>query len=82
MIGHTKGQTVLPLPVLYENNDGAAITKEKIHILEDSVVTWSIQVKKVLMADPDALLKAHTIHIAFVTMRLGWKDISRTFDGG
>lgn len=71
MIGHTKGQTVLPLPVLNENDSSLRTTKQKIHILEDSVVTWSRQIKKVLMADPDALLKVHPLTRHNEKIRLG-----------
>lgn len=62
MIGNTKGQTVLPLPVETSSPEAESRTKpkEKIHILENSIVTWGQQIKKVLLADPDAVLKVLT----------------------
>ena len=57
-LGQTKGQTLLPLPP----SDGAQEEvvlqdKDKIHILESAVVTWTRQIKQVLKADPEAAFK-------------------------
>ncbi len=64
-IGESKGQTVLPLPAAepvqqpqqQQQGDGALKDKDKVHILESAVVTWTKQIKNVLKADPDAAFK-------------------------
>lgn len=56
-IGESKGQTVLPLPVAEAQQDQALKDKDKIHILETAIITWTKQIKNVLKADPDAALK-------------------------
>eukprot|EP00878_Enallax_costatus_P014708 GHUV01015385.1.p1 GENE.GHUV01015385.1~~GHUV01015385.1.p1 ORF type:complete len:890 (+),score=327.73 GHUV01015385.1:1824-4493(+) len=57
-VGELKGQTLLPVPVAdTSQQDQAARDKAKIHILENSVTTWTKQIKAVLKADPDAALK-------------------------
>lgn len=68
MIGNVKGQTVLPLPVEApcETTTARSKAKEKIHILENSIVTWGQQIKKVLKANPDAALKVLYTHFFFI----------------
>lgn len=56
-VGELKGQTLLPVPAAdTQQQDQAAKDKAKIHILENSVTTWTKQIKAVLKADPDAAL--------------------------
>ena len=56
-IGRTEGKTILPLPA-DEDLDEKPITtsKERIHVLEGCLITWTKQVKKVLK-EPEDLLK-------------------------
>ena len=65
----------MPLPVVAEGDKSTS--KEKIHILEDSVVTWSRQIKSVLMADPDAALKVGTIAKRNPSRQRGLRRIRR-----
>lgn len=78
IIGQSKGKTVLPSPasVPLETDDTPNHVKEKVHILESAVVTWSQQIKNVLNADPDAALKVP--HIMFNPMR--YQDIKQAID--
>ncbi len=55
-VGSTKGKTCLPLPPDLSGSS-AADTKERIHLLEGAVITWTKQIKNVLKLDPDGLLK-------------------------
>lgn len=55
-VGSTKGKTCLPLPPDL-TGASAADTKERIHLLEGAVITWTKQIKNVLKLDPDGLLK-------------------------
>jgi dynein heavy chain len=55
-IGQTKGKTLLPLPPAEGASDPAR-DKERIHVLESAVVTWTRQIKNVLKTDPEAVLK-------------------------
>jgi len=55
-IGQTKGKTLLPLPPAEGGSDPAR-DKERIHVLESAVVTWTRQIKNVLKTDPEAVLK-------------------------
>ena len=57
-IGHTKGETLLPLPPLeLPSADKASRDKERVHVLETAVVTWTKQIKNVLKLDPEHILK-------------------------
>ena len=52
-VGHSKGETVLPLPA--EAQLGAGVSdKDHVRFLEAALVTWSQQIKEVLKADPSA----------------------------
>jgi len=55
-VGSTKGKTCLPLPP-EPSGDAAVDTKERIHLLEGAVITWTKQIKNVLKLDPEGLLK-------------------------
>ena len=67
-IGQIKGKTLLPLPPAEgaggEGGDAGAVDtdralrdKDRIHVLESAVVTWTRQIKNVLKLDPEQLFK-------------------------
>ena len=58
-LGQTKGKTCLPLPPMETaNTEGVSVdTKDRIHLLEGAVITWTKQIKNVLKSDPEGLLK-------------------------
>ena len=58
-IGQVKGQTLLPLPPSEITPQEPVVLqdKDKIHILEGAVVTWTRQIKDVLKADSESALK-------------------------
>ncbi|GBG89558.1 hypothetical protein CBR_g49347 [Chara braunii] len=58
-IGQIKGKTLLPLPPseLDGEVDRTPRDKEKIHVLESAIVTWTRQIKNVLKTDPETILK-------------------------
>ncbi len=61
-IGQMKGQTQLPLPPQStmpqaQGSEFSLKDQDKIHILESAIVTWTKQIKNVLKADPDTVLK-------------------------
>ena len=51
-VGHSKGETVLPLPA--NGQADAASDKDHVRFLEAALVTWSQQIKEVLKSDPSA----------------------------
>lgn len=56
MIGLSKGRTLLPLPnKKIINSDGSE--KDKAHIFEGCIVTWTKQIKNVLKLEPEQALK-------------------------
>ena len=58
-IGQTKGMTLLPLPPMeIASADRASKDKERVHVLETAVVTWTRQIKNVLKLDPENVLKS------------------------
>ena len=58
-IGHSKGETLLPLPPMeLPSADRASKDKERVHVLETAVVTWTKQIKNVLKLDPEQVLKS------------------------
>lgn len=58
-IGQTKGKTLLPLPPADgpETGDKTMRDKDRIHVLESAVVTWTRQIKNVLKIEPDQARK-------------------------
>ena len=57
-IGHSKGETLLPLPPMeLPSADRASKDKERVHVLETAVVTWTKQIKNVLKLEPEQELK-------------------------
>lgn len=65
-LGQTNGETCLPLPLtdMGSTGPGASHTtvpsKDKIHLLEGAVITWTKQIKMVLKMDPESRLKLGT----------------------
>ena len=58
-VGHSKGETVLPLPAAGSQDTGAS-DKDHVRFLEAALVTWSQQIKEVLKSDPSSgLLVSH-----------------------
>jgi dynein heavy chain len=58
--GQSQGKTVLPLPpaqMLVADPSGYG-SKDRIHVLETAVVTWTVQIKNVLKMDPEHVLAA------------------------
>jgi dynein heavy chain, axonemal len=55
-VGSTKGKTCLPLPP-EPASEASVDAKERIHLLEGAVITWTKQIKNVLKLDPEGLLK-------------------------
>jgi len=55
-LGQTVGETCLPLPIA--ESSSTSNSKEKIHLLEGAVITWTKQIKHVLRLDPETQLKA------------------------
>lgn len=53
-----KGRTNLPLPPKDITTDTVKSNKDKAHILEASINTWTRQIKNVLKQDPESALKA------------------------
>ena len=57
-IGQMKGKTLLPLPPSEAKEDKSGTKdKDRIHVLESAVVTWTRQIKNVLKTDPETALK-------------------------
>ena len=59
-VGHSKGETVLPLPAEAQLGTGVS-DKDHVRFLEAALVTWSQQIKEVLKADPSAGLLVRSI---------------------
>uniref|UniRef100_A0A0G4GMS7 Dynein-1, subspecies f n=1 Tax=Chromera velia CCMP2878 TaxID=1169474 RepID=A0A0G4GMS7_9ALVE len=55
-VGLMKGRTQLPLPP--SENPEKSSSKERLHVLESAVITWTKQIRHVLKKDPEAALKA------------------------
>jgi len=56
-IGLIKGRTVLPLPPESTTTNEKTNSKDKAHVLEGAIITWTKQIKNVLKQDPEAALK-------------------------
>ena len=57
-VGHLRGDTCLPLPPLDPASMGLLSVKERVHLFEGCVTSWTKQIKAVLKMDPEAQLKA------------------------
>lgn len=74
-IGQVKGRTLLPLPPNDVTSSEKTSSKDKAHILEGAIITWTKQIKNVLKQDPESALKSGnnpepTVEIEF------WKNKS------
>lgn len=56
-IGQIKGRTLLPLPPSDITTSERTSSKDKAHVLESAIITWTKQIKTVLKQDPEAGLK-------------------------
>jgi dynein heavy chain len=56
-IGQIKGRTMLPLPPTKIMKSTTISDKDKAHIFESSIITWSKQIRKVLETEPEQALK-------------------------
>ncbi|CAJ1396873.1 unnamed protein product [Effrenium voratum] len=62
-VGLMKGQTLLPLPPREAVQDGAgqgkanAASKDRVHVLEGAVITWTKQVRYVLKQEPEHVFR-------------------------
>jgi dynein heavy chain len=61
-VGLMSGKTLLPLPPKEATIDrgqgqAAANNKDRVHILESAVITWTKQISHVLKQDPESLIK-------------------------
>lgn len=58
-IGQTRGETWLPLPPVETSRSTSALSiKDRVHLLEGAVITWTKQIKNVLKLDPEMAFKA------------------------
>jgi dynein heavy chain len=56
-VGQARGQTLLPYPPPEAFDEDNLPEKERVHLLETSVVQWANRIQAVLATDPDAALK-------------------------
>ena len=52
-VGQIKGKTCLPLPPIEPASGANANYKDKVHLLESAVITWTKQIKYILKQDPE-----------------------------
>ncbi len=57
MMGLMKGKTMLPLPSGKLTSSDTTPDKDKAHIFESSIITWTKQIKNVLKLEPEQALK-------------------------
>jgi dynein heavy chain len=55
--GLMKGQTLLPLPQKEALAETGGDSKDRVHVLEGAVITWTKQIRNVLKQDPEKPLK-------------------------
>lgn len=53
MMGLIKGRTMLPLPTHKLQKTDKTPEKDKAHIFEGSLITWTKQIKNVLKLEPE-----------------------------
>lgn len=58
MMGLMKGKTMLPLPSSKLTSSDTTPDKDKAHIFESSIITWTKQIKNVLKLEPEQALKS------------------------
>lgn len=56
-IGQVDGKTMLPLPPKDVSSKEQPSSKDKAHILEGAIITWTKQIKNVLKQDPESAFK-------------------------
>lgn len=65
-VGHMKGHTCLPLPPRDALPAGSGVSaganstmasKDRVHVLEGAVITWTKQIRHILKQDPETILK-------------------------
>jgi len=56
-IGQVDGRTMLPLPPKDVSQKEKTSSKDKAHILEGAIITWTKQIKNVLKQDPEIAFK-------------------------
>lgn len=71
-IGEVKGRTMLPVPPETSASDRIS-SKDKAHVLEGAVITWTKQIKNVLKQDPESALKQGTDPDPLVELKF-WKN--------
>lgn len=57
LMGQIKGKTMLPLPSSKLTQNESIPDKDKAHVFEGSIITWTKQIKNVLKLEPEQLLK-------------------------
>lgn len=57
IMGLMKGKTMLPLPSNKLTSSDTTPDKDKAHIFESSIITWTKQIKNVLKMEPEQALK-------------------------
>jgi dynein heavy chain len=55
--GLMKGKTLLPLPPKEATPDASNVSKDRVHVLEGAVITWTKQIRHVLKQEPEAAFK-------------------------
>jgi len=58
IMGLTRGKTMLPLPSKKLIQSETTPNKDKAHVYESSIITWTKQIKNVLKLEPEQALKA------------------------
>lgn len=57
IMGLIKGRTMLPLPSHKLSQSDQTNDKDKAHVFEGSIITWTKQIKNVLKLEPEQALK-------------------------
>lgn len=57
ILGLIKKRTMLPLPSHKLQSSDQTPDKDKSHVFEGSIITWTKQIKNVLKQDPEQVLK-------------------------
>jgi len=52
-MGQIKGKTMLPLPSHKMTSSDTTPDKDKAHVFEGSIITWTKQIKNVLKLEPE-----------------------------
>jgi len=53
LMGQIKGKTMLPLPSHKLTSSDTTPDKDKAHVFEGSIITWTKQIKNVLKLEPE-----------------------------